>query len=496
MMQTKTNWLVILNLTMIGVLIPACGKHETKAPTTSDSPSQIPTSHLAPEASPTPAPSPSTGPSGLPPIPQAQLTNLKEILEAIGSRPTSNTGATQKRIQIAILDNGFTGAEQEIGKTLPLDTELIPGKKNPPQDTLHGTRMAQTIYAVATGKEVNDEKLIGPKLYLLNANGYSNFDAAVNTAIEKNVDIILYSQVWEYGGNIDGSGFINSIVNRAVDRGITWVNAAGNYGLANYSTYARTDLSGKNLILPHMQRYIRVVVPSEKTQVKFVLSWNDFSDDMTYRTAIDLDMQVVDRRGVELAKTELIQDGKEHFNDPSYTDHAREILRVDLDPGIYYLAVTTKNQVLSPQLKLRITADGYGVRFIDSSRNDSVLVPADNPKVVTVGAYDAPFSSEKRWLAGSYGKPDVWTVSRTVFSDGMDVRGTSTAAAVFAGALVLHAANGHSIKPIDVFRDITTAALTRTANHADLDAACRTFKEFAMDCPGEYPQAPLILRVP
>jgi hypothetical protein len=496
MMKSTTKWLIPLNLTMVLVFTIACGNQPSKAPATAVSPTQSSTSHLAPVTTPSPLPSPSNGEAGLPPIPQAELTNLKEILDAIGAQSSSAGETASKRVQIAILDNGFTGAEQEIGKTLALDTELIAGKKNPPQDTLHGTRMAQTIYAVATGKAQYDEKRIGPKLYLINANGYSNFNAAVDAAIEKNVDIILYSQVWEYGGNIDGSGFINTIVNRAVDRGITWVNAAGNYGLANYSTYARTDISGKNLILPHLQRYIRVVVPSEKTPVKFVLSWNDFSDDMNYRTAIDLDMQVVDRRGVVLAQTELIQDGKEHFNDPAYTDHAREILRVDLDPGIYYLAVTTKNQTLSPQLKLRITADGYGVRFIDSTRNDSVLVPADNPKVVTVGAYDAPFSSEKRWLSGSYGKPDVWTVSRSVFSDGMDVRGTSTAAAIFAGALSLHAANGNSIKPADVFREISTAVLTRTANHVDLDAACRTFKDFAMDCPGEYPQAPLILRVP
>jgi hypothetical protein len=484
-----------LSLIFLASLTVHCGQKSVspKEPGTKQPPTQQPINaeQTPPTGSNNPVP-----PAGGPQIPEAHLTNLGDIVAAIGARQYHESGMTGARVKVAILDNGFTGVEQEIGKTLPPDTKIVQGVRNPPQDTLHGTRLAQIVYSVATGKSTYDAKLPGPQLYLINSNGFSNFNAAVDTAIAEGVQIILYSQVWEYGGNGDGSGFINQVVNRAIDKGIVWVNAAGNYGLTNFSTYVRTDIDGRQIILPHMRRFLRFVVPQQLTPVKFVISWNDFSDSMNYRTAIDLDMQIYNGRGVEIAKTELIQDGKEHFDDPLYTDHAREILRADLEPGIYYIAVTTKNATLSPNLKLRITADGYGVRFIDQSRNDSVLVPADNPRVLTVGAYDAAFSSEKQWLHGSVGKPDLWTVSRSVFSDGMDVRGTSTAAAIVAGALTLYSSAGNALTPASVRMAVQSAVLTRTANHGDLDAACRSYQEFSMDCPGTYPQAPLILRLP
>ena len=34
------------------------------------------------------------------------------------------------------------------------------------------------------------------------------------------VDIILYAQNWQYGGNFDGGGFINSVVEEALSAGI------------------------------------------------------------------------------------------------------------------------------------------------------------------------------------------------------------------------------------------------------------------------------------
>ena len=81
--------------------------------------------------------------------------------------------------------------------------------------------MAQIVWAVAGSRPA------GPKFFLLNANGPTMLRRAVRYAIEKQVDIILFSGSFEGGGNGDGKGPIDRIVYEAVDRGILWVNAGG-----------------------------------------------------------------------------------------------------------------------------------------------------------------------------------------------------------------------------------------------------------------------------
>src|SRR5947209_7374915 len=70
----------------------------------------------------------------------------------------------------------------------------------------HGLAMAQVVWAV-TGFHPG-----GPKFYLLNANGPTMLRRAVRYAIEQKVDIVLFSDVFEGGGNGDGRGPINRAV--------------------------------------------------------------------------------------------------------------------------------------------------------------------------------------------------------------------------------------------------------------------------------------------
>jgi hypothetical protein len=96
--------------------------------------------------------------------------------------------------------------------------------------------MAQIVWAM-TGKHAE-----GPKFFLLNTNGLSNLKAAVEHAIQQKVDLILYSQVWPFGGNFDGTGFLNEQVNRATKEGIIWINAAGNNGNLVHNGYVKRQM--------------------------------------------------------------------------------------------------------------------------------------------------------------------------------------------------------------------------------------------------------------
>src|SRR5690606_5114880 len=90
------------------------------------------------------------------------------------------------------------------------------------------------------------------ELHLYHTYGYSNLKAAVEDAIKRKVDIVLYSQTWEYGGNFNGRGFINALVNKALDSGILWINNAGNFGRSTFNAPVRSgkdswvELPGKN----------------------------------------------------------------------------------------------------------------------------------------------------------------------------------------------------------------------------------------------------------
>lgn len=129
-------------------------------------------------------------------------------------------------IKIAILERGFAGAEEE-GSLPPgsiivnrYDEEMInqydlnPGYEAPPANEAHGRRVAQLVWAM-TGMSYD----VTPQIYLLNANGLTNFRRAVRYAIQERVDIIVYAQNWEYGGNYDGEGFVNATVYEAIEAG-------------------------------------------------------------------------------------------------------------------------------------------------------------------------------------------------------------------------------------------------------------------------------------
>ena len=153
-------------------------------------------------------------------------------------------------LKIAVLDYGFAGIDSGR-RYLPEGTALVehydpdfirrfklgdPDYRKPlDAANAHGRLMAQIVWAV-TG---SDPK--GPQFYLLNANGPTMLRRAVRYAIEKKVDVILFSGVFEGAGNGDGRGPINRIVGDALAAGIIWINAAGNYGHCVYNGPVRID---------------------------------------------------------------------------------------------------------------------------------------------------------------------------------------------------------------------------------------------------------------
>jgi hypothetical protein len=276
-----------------------------------------------------------------------------------------------------------------------------------------------------------------PKLLLYNAYGYTNLQKSIENAIEQNVDVILYSQVWEYGGNFDGKGFINALISRATNAGILWVNAAGDF--SGYHYRSSIDVGDESWVkLPDQNSGLRLECRSaryslSKCQARIVLSWNDVDDDVNIGTDKDLDLVIVDDLLNIKSVASRKQTSKE--NEPNTSRYPFEIIEVTLDPGVYFLRVKAQSENFFSEDKLFLWISGTDLIFPQgkSFSAESISVGADHPNVLTIGALDSPISSMSKRLY----KPEILAPSLLQTYSGVSMMGTSNAAAIVAAGLAL-----------------------------------------------------------
>ncbi len=367
------------------------------------------------------------------------ILNIKDIITKLNFGPYTNRNS--RHIRVAVLDNGFRGYKKELGKSLPEGTIYHAGpivaEEN--EEEVHGLVMAQLLAGILTD-DFSGAKIPTFELHLYSTFGYSNFESAVEDVVKEKIDVVLYSQIWEYGGNFDGRGFINALVDKAVQAGVLWINAAGNFGQNTFNTKISINEDGwVRLPAPNDAVRVRCVkTGNEKCPLRAVLSWNDFKDDVEKGTDKDLDLILTDDTLKIVASATLrqqleIEKQKNGEQDPNLSKYPREILQTQVGPGNYLLRVKARSQNFSPRDRLRIMISGEGAQLIERDPHESLPVPADNPGVVTVGANDTGSSSRSDLL----NKPEIYTPSEIVFSEKEKFQGTSQAAAIVAAAAVI-----------------------------------------------------------
>ncbi|HXH76185.1 MAG TPA: S8 family serine peptidase [Bacteriovoracaceae bacterium] len=352
-----------------------------------------------------------------------EVSNGSEIRERVGTSGLASRNLSH--LKVAILDNGFRGYLPGTGM-LPASAELIEGPLKVPETSAHGLGMAQILWE-ATGKDAR-----GPKFYLINTNGFTNFKAAVDFVINNNVDIVLYSQIWTFGSNFDGKGFINEAVNRATNAGVIWINAAGNLGGQVYN--GNVSESGQKFELRNSV---------DENAFMLTLTWNDFNESEASCSVKDLNLEFYDAKGTLLKSGSLVQSGV--APDPQdasdkRTCYARETIAVNnLSRGSYYLKVTQKSQNFGGRDSFRVilTENKLGtLEFPGADPRFEIMPPADNANVFTVGEKSA-FSAMGP-TSDARIKPDVVLENAQVsFTNGSQTAGSSNAAAMVAGAVVI-----------------------------------------------------------
>lgn len=371
-----------------------------------------------------------------------EVKGTKDLRKRLGVEKLEPTGYDLANIKIAVIDVGFKGYVAGKGM-LPETTELVQYNPDKPFTSTkdHGLRMAQIIWSV-TGKTEN-----GPKLYLMNGDGLSNIKKAIDFSIQNKVDIIVFSATWYFGTNFDGSGPLNAQVNRATERGIIWINAAGNdskmmFNLRIDEENIRRD---KFLKLKDGKDYLRFENKYDNSDVDIYLSWSDFKDDDNYAAVKDLDLFVYDSKGKQIASGEKIQRGEAPPKDDKNSQLsiiARETVTLEnLDRGTYILKVKAKTDDF-PKDHLRVVivptekTSGNPIVFTDRTAGNEILPPADNASVLTVGENSQ--KSAEGLTTDRRLKPDVLVENAVVeFTDGKNMAGSSNAAAIIAGEVAL-----------------------------------------------------------
>ncbi len=415
----------------------------------------------------------------------AHLADVRAVRERLGLAPGYDGVTGVESIKVAVLDYGFEGLGAGRGY-LPEGTEIVehydpdfvrgfglgdPKYRKPFEPgNRHGREMAQIVWSVAGSRTG------GPKFFLLNANGPTMLRRAVRLAIEKHVDIILFSGSFEGGGNGDGKGPIDRIVSEATNRGILWVNAAGNYGGRVYDGPVRVLSDGylrlRNIADVAALRFRNRV---DENTLTITLTWNDYQEEEDAGTDKDLDLFVEDWTGKVVGSSQKIQVSGDRVATADESRNPRErVVLADLaanphvptDPDFCYrIRVKARRGRFTATDRIRIlltaSRDAYvpaggtgpedAVTFVDASNVGELYPPADHPGVLTVGEA-SPSSSVGPTLDGRP-KPDVVLEdSRAYFSDGQVSFGSSNAAAYLAGVAVILKAAEPGLMPSHVLR--------------------------------------------
>lgn len=384
---------------------------------------------------------------------------VEAALEPIRADVWQAAGFTGYQQSVAIIDQGFAGYLEAVGSSLPAD--LIARSFRADGDiaagTSHGLQAAEIVHQVAPNA----------RLYLINFGSESELSTAVDFLIAESVDVISFSLGFIHGGPGDGTGTVNSIVQRGVDAGIAWSVASGNWAEQHWGGRF-TDEDGDSIheFAPDEQLNGRPYMAGDLVIAS--LRWDD-----TWGAACsDYDLEIFGPEGALVAASRGIQ---------NCNGNPVESVQVLATRGGQYSARIVEAEADSPaELSLLLLGSPDRGDALDVPvASGSLAQPADHPGVLSVGALlnggglEAPYSSRGPTADGRR-KPDLLSPTGLINEAGETFSGTSAAAPHAAGMLALLSeafptlTADRLIAELRARGDLVTASATRAGNLGSL----------------------------
>ena len=303
------------------------------------------------------------------PIAADQITGKGVAI--IGADEWHTAGFTGDGSRIAIVDIGFEGYEALLGSELPDSVEVHSCREDgdiTAGGVTHGTAVAEIVHEVAPDAS----------LYLINFDTEVEFADCVDWLVEMGIGIVNMAIGYFASGPGDGSGFINDIVDVATAQGVLWVNSAGNeaqqHWLGPWNDPDADDFL--NFLEDDETNYVDARAGSFIT---VVLKWDD-----PFGTACnDYDLYLFDP-----AATTIVA-GSEDFQDfctSGFESFPIEAFSYEVpETGRYHIVIGSFDTNGQATFHLYALTQSCPVLQYCVSSN-SLLEPADNAGVLTVGA--------------------------------------------------------------------------------------------------------------
>jgi len=255
------------------------------------------------------------------------------------------------------------------------------------QGIQHGTNVAEIVYDMAPQAD----------LYLMKISTTTDLQNAVDDAISMGVDVINHSVGWFNANFYDGTGPDDwgsfgtnaaDIAAYARDNGILWVNSAGNAARNHWhgDFYDSDDDSWHNFNDSSEQNLIGYVPAG--SVIDIYMTWDAWPSE-PYDYDLCLDRYIDGSWDLVVTCSSNIQDGSQP---------PTELISFVVPTGEaadYYFSITEISNATTPDIDLFAYVDGAGSITGELVSSSSITTPANDEKVLSVGAIN-----ESDWTSG------------------------------------------------------------------------------------------------
>lgn len=362
---------------------------------------------------------------------------LSEGVALVGAGPWAASGHRGGGTTVAVIDTGFLGYDARLGTDLPSEVATrsfrLDGLVS--AGTGHGTAVAEIVHDVAPEAG----------LMLVSIDNDAMFPNVIDHLISSGVDIVTMSIGWT-AGPYDGSSAITTEVERATAAGILWINAAGNEADTHWAGSPIDADGDRSYEFPDGSEVNGFTVPPGGS-FSVDLSWTD-------RNA-DLDLCLMEFTGTTPTVARCSQTTQLPGDTP-----VEFILWQNPTAANKRYGYMIRHWSGSPG-RVDVFVGGQAAYLDHSDPASSIVVPAESPHVLTVGAVHhqdpsivAQYSSRGPSLAGHI-KPDLVAPSSVTTASVGTLSGSSAAAPHVAGVAALILATD----PVSVRAELERSAI-------------------------------------